>query len=214
MKWPSSQPRGFSLLEILVALLLVAVSFTTLFLVQGRATKLAAQARNISIATSLARLQLFECKREAQKVIGSASDFNEEGDFTDVGYANFKWECHAPKFNMKPPSASKIEESVKAKAGDTQKKDVGTSSSVSAPFIALITESLGNAVRELAVIVRWNENNVDEELRVVTHIIDLAPMATLSRMLSQGVKTFEKSPAKKTPEQNPTPPPPPHGRPN
>ena len=59
--------RGFTLLEIMVALALLALSFTALFLVQGRATNLALQARTLSMATQLARLQLQECKREAQK---------------------------------------------------------------------------------------------------------------------------------------------------
>ncbi|HXW53937.1 MAG TPA: prepilin-type N-terminal cleavage/methylation domain-containing protein [Myxococcota bacterium] len=192
---------GFSLLEIMVALLLLAVSFTALILVQGRATALAAQAKNLSIATELARFQLMECKREAKKIISSASDFKEEGDFADLGFPQFKWECHAPKFNMKPPSASKVEENIKNKAGDTIKKDASTTSSVSAPFIAMITDSLGNAVRELVVIVRWTEKNSEDEIRVVTHIIDLVPMSGLARMLSQGAKMLEKTPPKKNPEE-------------
>lgn len=196
--------NGFSLLEVMVALALLALSFTSLVLVQARATKLAIEGRNISIATELARLQLMECKREAQKKISSVSDLKLEGDFEEQGFANFKWECHAPKFNMKTPSTSQMEKSVKSNTPEKAKKDVGASASVSAPFITMITDALGDSVRELVVIVRFSDNNIEEEVRVVTHVVDLAAMSGLSRMLSQGAKTFEKSlPGKKTEEQQP-----------
>src|SRR5271165_7145642 len=89
---------GFTLLEIMVALALLALSFTALLLVQGRATNVAIEARMLSMATQLARYQLMECGREAQKMIASASDFKLEGDFSELGFEKFSWECHAPKF--------------------------------------------------------------------------------------------------------------------
>lgn len=190
--------RGFSLLEVMVALALLSLSFTSLILVQARATRLASEARNISLATQLARYQLMECKNEVQKKISSVSDFNIEGDFEDMGYTNFTWECHAPKFNMKPPSASQVDENIKGAAPDKAKRDMGVTSTVSAPFISMITDALGDSVRELVVIIRWTDNNIQDEMRVVTHVIDLTAMSNLSRMLDQGVKTFEDSlPGKK-----------------
>jgi prepilin-type N-terminal cleavage/methylation domain-containing protein len=199
--------NGFSLLEVMVALALLALSFTSLLLVQGRATNLAGEAHRISIATQLARLQLMECQREAEKKIASVGDLRLEGDFADLGFANFTWECHAPKFNMKTPSASTLEEGFKSKTKDSAKKDVGASSSVSAPFISMITDALGDSVRELVVIIRWSANNVADEMRVVTHVIDLSAMAGLSRMLAQGTKTLEEGSEKKKPEEQPKMPP-------
>lgn len=201
---------GFSLLEVIVALAILALSFTSLILVQGRSTKLASEARNISIATQLARLQLVECKRQVQKQIASVGDFKLEGEYAEQGYPNFKFECHAPKFNMKTPSASAVEEGVKKntqKAG--QKENVGVTSSVASPFITMIAESLGNSVRELVVIIRWTENNIEDEMRVVTHVTDLTAMSSLSRMLAQGAQTLggnkekgKDAEAKEKPEHN------------
>jgi prepilin-type N-terminal cleavage/methylation domain-containing protein len=187
--------RGFTLLEIMVALALLALSFTALFLVQGRATNIALEARMLSIATQLARYQLQECKREAQKIIASASDFKLEGDFKELGFEKFTWECHAPKFNMKPPSASQVESSAKAHTPDANKKDSkAAAASNMSPYISLITDTLGNSVRELAVIVRDDTGN---ELRVVTHIIELSSMQALARMLGQGAEQVNKIPGAK-----------------
>lgn len=182
--------RGFSLLEVMVALALLALSFTTLLLVQARATDLALQARNISIATQLARLQLVECKQKAQKAIASVGDFKLEGDFSEQGYEKFTFECHAPRFNMKTPSASKIEENAKKKAPKDNKAEMQSSTSVMSPILTLITDSLGNAVRELVVIVRFGEGDAQDEVRVVTHVIDLTPMSVLDKMLKQGLGSF------------------------
>lgn len=185
---------GFSLLEVMVALALLATSFTGLFLVQARATRLAFEARNISVATQLARYQLMECKNEVQKRISSVSDFALDGDFTDLGFENFRWECHAPKFNMKPPSATEVDRNFKkAASSDKKAKDMSATASVSSPFISMITDALGESVRELVVIIRWTDASVEDEVRVVTHVIDFNAMSNLSRMLDQGVKTFQES---------------------
>lgn len=188
----------------MVALALLALSFTALFLVQGRATNLAIEARTLSMATQLARYQLQECKREAQKIIASASDFKLEGDFKELGYQKFTWECHAPKFNMKPPSASEVEKTAKAHTPDSAKKDskAATASTMS-PFISMITDTLGNSVRELAVIIRWTEENVSDELRIVTHVIDLSSMQVLARVLSQGAEQLNKNIPAKKPQAGP-----------
>jgi prepilin-type N-terminal cleavage/methylation domain-containing protein len=199
------QKNGFSLMEVMVALALLAFSFTSLVLVQSRATSLAIQARSISIGTQLARYQLMECKREAQKIISSASDFKLEGDFTEAGFEKYTWECHAPRFNMRTPSASALESQAKAKAPEGAKDSFGTTSSAVSPMMSLITDSLGNSVRELVVIVRWKDNSVDDEIRVVTHIVDLAAMSALSKMLKQGADSLAKPAAPKSDQASPPP---------
>ncbi len=202
---PMRRPKnGFSLMEVMVALALLALSFTSLVLVQSRATRLAVQARSLSIATQLARYQLMECKREAQKIIPSASDFKLEGDFSDQGYEKYTWECHAPRFNMRTPSASGIEEKAKAQAPDSVKDKMGATSSAMSPVLSLITDSLGNSVRELVVIVRWTDT-VEDEVRVVTHIVDLAAMNALANMLRQGANMLNKSQGKEKAAPAPTP---------
>lgn len=192
-------------MEVMVALALLALSFSSLVLVQSRATNLAVQSRFISIATQLARFQLMECKREAQKVIASASDFKQEGDYVDKGFEQFKWECHAPRFNMRTPSASKIESQAKEKATGKMKDQMSTTSSAMAPMMSLITDSLGNSVRELVVIIRWSNNNVEDEVRVVTHIVDLSAMSALANMLKQATNSTNKPSTPKPQEGAPPP---------
>lgn len=188
---------GFTLMEVMIALLILAFSFTALLLVQSRATKLALDAKNISVATSLARLKLYECQMEIERNIAAASDIHTEGDFKEQGFPDIKWECHAPKFHAKPPSAEQVAEAADKKAPkgkDGAKAETDTS--LISPLIGMVTESIGDAVRELAVIIRYGDN---EEFRVVTHVVDVNAMAGLARMLSQGSSKKNEEPKKKQP---------------
>lgn len=194
---------GFSLLEVMVALAILAISFTTLILVQARATKMATEAKKISTSTQLARYQLMECKREVEKNMAATSDFKSQGDFHEIGQPDFTWECHAPRFNMKQPSSSQLADSVKKNTAGAKQTANADTSSVSAPIMGMIIDSLGNAVRELTVIIRWKDGDIEDETRVVTHVVDLTSIAVLNRMLSQGVKTLEEMTGKKK-EQDPS----------
>ena len=202
MAKPSNRekPLGFSLLEVMIALALLSFSFTALLLVQGRATRLAAQAKDISVATQLARLQLMECKREAQKRIASLTDFSENGDFSEYGFKDFIWECHAPKFNMVAPSTDQMQSHAKKNAPKGAQNDAGVSSQVASPIMKMVIDSLGDSVRELVVIVRFKSGGADDEIRVVTHITDLSAMSALARVLNHGVETFLKSKPKSGPD--------------
>lgn len=193
---------GFSLLEVMVAIALLSLSFTMLTLVQARATRMAIQSRHISVATQLARLQLTICKSKVLEIITSVSDFNEEGDFEALGYPDYKWECHAPKFNMKPPAPSQVADTAKGASTQNAKNNLASAGSVSAPIISMITDSLGDSVREIVLIIRWQDGNIGDEMRVVTHVIDLNAMAGLARMLQQGLKNFDQATPTKDSDRN------------
>jgi prepilin-type N-terminal cleavage/methylation domain-containing protein len=192
---------GFSLLEVMIALAILALSFTGLLLVQARATKMAIAAKEISLATQLARYQLMECSREVVKKIGAVTDYESQGDFAALGFEKITWECHAPRFNVKPPSESQIQDSVKKNA-PVGEKAPATDSSMAAPIIGMITETLSNAVRELCVIIRWDVEPNQSELRVVTHVTDPTAMAGLARMISQS-SSFTKNKGTQAPAPTP-----------
>lgn len=187
-------------MEVLVALVLVAISFIPLILVQTRATSLAISTKNISMATQLARLKLVECEEQVKKKITQASDFSIAGDFLSLGITEFKWECHAPKFNMRPPSASSLEKNLKKEVDDGKSK-ADQSLAINSSIMEMITNGLGDSVRELAVIIKWQENNIDESVRVVTHVADLNAMARLSFLMGQAGKGKPKTPQEKPNEE-------------
>ena len=59
--------RGFSLLEVMVALAILSVGLVTLVQVQARSAELAIQARELTVATMLARGKLYDCETDLAK---------------------------------------------------------------------------------------------------------------------------------------------------
>src|SRR5471030_786146 len=106
--------RGFSLLELTVAILILGMSLLVLFQIQARSIRMALKARKITIATGLARAKLLDCKYLLQEHGFGASDFSEDGSFKEEGFPDFTWECHSYRFDIPKPSSEAINQGLKA----------------------------------------------------------------------------------------------------
>jgi general secretion pathway protein I len=188
--------RGFSLLEVLVAVALLALGLTGLFLAQARSLELARQTRELSVATGLARMKLLECQDDLLKKGFSIGDYDEEGNFDDDGYAEFFWECHAYKPDIPTGDASDIQEGLSSGGaaaggagalggalgggggGANPMAEMGAG--MIAPVLSQISDVMGESIREMVVIVRWREGEEWTDIRVTTHLIDLKGMQAVA----------------------------------
>ncbi len=84
MRWKQTDNRGFTLLEVMVAVAILAISLTALFGSQSASVALATETRFNTQAPLLARMKLAELQ-----VAGEL--FSGEGDFGDT-FPNFTWE--------------------------------------------------------------------------------------------------------------------------
>lgn len=179
------------MLEVMIALAIMGMSLLLLFQAQTRSMRLAEKARTLTIATELARKRLIDCQFDLTKQGLGATDYEETGDFGEEGYKDYTWECFAYRFDMPPPSAEAIADGMKAQSKGGGIPGMGSpgtggqdfSASMLAPFFGLISTTMGDSVRELSVIVRWKNGDIEEELKVVTHVIDRTAMARLAAQL-------------------------------
>lgn len=83
----SKRPGGFSLIEVMAAVLLLGIAMTYLLQLRSEAVARAAVARNLSISSRLARdlLARIRAGRVADLFDGYTGDFSEEG-FPDIRY--------------------------------------------------------------------------------------------------------------------------------
>jgi hypothetical protein len=175
----------------MIAMAIMGLSLLYLFEAQTRSMKLAAKGRALNIATQLARKKLIDCKYDLVKKGFSLGDYSSDGTFEDEGYKDYTWECHGLRFNMPPPGADAIAKAMKIQQGAAPSggMDMNMSANMLAPFFSLVSVTLGDSIRELVLIVRWTEQGVDEDLKVVTHVVNEKPMAELAGLLeSQGPK--------------------------
>lgn len=184
--------RGFSLLELTVAILILGMSLLVIFQIQARSIRMAMKARNITVATMLARAKILDCKYLLQEHGFGASDFSEDGDFRDEGFPDYTWECHSYRFDIPKPSPDAIAQAMKAKAKSGKDENSGggamgdINAGMLAPFFAVISDTLASSIRELVTIVRWKDQEYDEHLQVTTHIIDKAALAALVATIPNG----------------------------
>jgi len=77
--------HGFTLLEVMVALAVLAIALTSIYRLQGQTMMMSASARFYSIAPQLARIKIAELERQEFKDIVSAT-----GNFGQ-DYPGFSW---------------------------------------------------------------------------------------------------------------------------
>jgi prepilin-type N-terminal cleavage/methylation domain-containing protein len=189
---------GFSLLEMMVAIALLSMGLVILLQVQARSMQLAQQAREMTVATMLARSKSLDCENDLLKKGFSIGDYDQDGNFEDDGYPTFYWECHAYKPNMPDPDAGGSPDMGSALgalgAGDTANAlqsqgpsnqgmgDVGMS--FLGPMLSQMSGILGDSIRELVVIVRWGKGDDMQEMTVTRHVIDKTPVNQVAGMIA------------------------------
>lgn len=187
--------QGFSLLEVMIAVAIMAIGLVVLLQIQARSILMAQQAHSMTVATQLARAKLYDCETELLRRGFSVGDFEDEGKFDEEGFDSFFWECHAYQPDLPNPDASQISEG-SLNVGEMMGAPAGGENPMAAvgmgmiaPVLGQISQVLGDTIRELVVIVRWKEGNVWSDLRVATHIIDakvINQMAGQMQAMSQG----------------------------
>jgi general secretion pathway protein I len=186
--------RAFSLLEVMVALAILGVGLVSLLQVQSRSAQLAIEAREMTVATMLARSKLYDCQHDLLKKGFSIGDYDEEGNFDDDGYPKFFWECHAYAPEMPTGDgvgdmgsmASMFGAGAAANAaGAAAPPGAEIGMGMLAPVIQQMASVMKDSIRELVVIVRWGEGEDRQELRVTTHLIDKGPVNRVAQMIQQ-----------------------------
>ena len=154
---------GFNLLEVMIAIGILAVSLLALFHFQSTSLMASSRAQRLSVSTLLAREKMSEVLLELEKGIkkGEFPDDKEEtGGFEGEDFEDYHWKLSVKKVEIPTPPAKE-----------------GTSD-VMVTVFSQVSEQLSKMSREVRLTVSWKEFDEDiEGLTLVTHIIN--PRAAL-----------------------------------
>ena len=190
-----SSSVGFTLLEILVAMAILAMSLIAIITNQIQAVQLYDSTKNLTIATQLAKQKMNELILEFKgKDVGEIPE-EKKGDFKDTDFEEFKW-------NMTFKSDEEFEKIGKVlTAKNDISKMIVDQMSGSGMDPNKIAELLGNAIKKLTVTIEWTTTLDDGEVSVWQHYID-----DKAQMPGQNVGPTEPGPDdKQTPKPNTTP---------
>lgn len=173
--------RGFTLLEVLIALMILAISLTVLLQAQASSLANAARSRDVTIATLLARSKLIDIERKLFHEGFVTNSEDEDGDFRDEGHEEVKWKYRVSDIQLDLSSLSAL--CGVLGGGDQGGKKGGKSSSksgnpngmgndcetmlsgLSGPMSQFTTE-LSNSMRALDLFVSWPEGDYKKSFSV------------------------------------------------
>jgi prepilin-type N-terminal cleavage/methylation domain-containing protein len=174
---------GFSLLEVMVAIAILALSLVVLIRITTNNVRAAAHARLVTSATFLARAKLAAMEDEILAVGFTDSDEEDAGDFRDEGSPTFRWTSLIERVELPTDAAQKAQEA------STQQQQAATTGTSGSPLTALtgmmggfmttlidpIRLGLQEAVRRVTVTVYWNEvGRAEQSFDVVAYLTDPA----------------------------------------
>lgn len=175
--------RGFTLLEVMVALGILAGSLLAISDVVGGALRNHARAQRLEVATLLARGKMAALQDELPEKGLRDFDQTEEGSFEDEGHPEIAWkvEVVVPKLGLGPDAILKaltgkgLDELMQRQAGEGQ--PLPAQAAMAAPMLQqLLTaagEQIKKGVREVRLTVSWPDGKSKESFTVVTHLVSL-----------------------------------------
>lgn len=167
-----TQQRGFTLLEVVVALAILAVSLTVLLSTQAASLGNASRVRDLTIATLLARSKMVDIERDLFDEGFTAGDQEEDGDFTDEGHSELKWKAKITEIEMTLDTLGDLCEGFED-ATDGGQEGGGCSDMLSGfggPFEGVMTE-LGNSVRFIELTLTWPVNEKFKDSMSVSALV-------------------------------------------
>jgi prepilin-type N-terminal cleavage/methylation domain-containing protein len=201
--------RGFSLLEVMVALAILTVSMVLLVQTQSSAVVLTQEAEQVIVATDLARMKMADALLEVERYGFQASDQSESGEFDDFGddlrnvefgkeLENYHWEYLVSEvdIDMMGDLASAAQ-SVPGLGGEDGMEAGGAAGGGAMSMLGMlgigpevITEFLGPYVREVRVRVWWGEDSDEaeengQEVVLTSHLINPAGVVSLEQNIPQ-----------------------------
>lgn len=184
----TAKARGFTLLEMMIAMAILAGALTWITAGVSRAIKVENHAKLITTATFLARGRMSQLEDDLYEKGFGEFDKETSGAFDDKGFKRFAWKAVVDKVEL--PNASDMQNAlgkaneVKAavtgedpsKAAQGSPPAGGSPLSMGASAMAsqfgMIKEVLEQAIRRVTVRVTWTEGTRPQEVAVVAYFTD------------------------------------------
>jgi general secretion pathway protein I len=186
MAMPSMRRRragGFTLLEVLIAVAILAISLSSLLGSQMAAMRATRYARGVSVAAFLAEYQLVEIEFEMKRLGWVQEDKQFEGDFSEQGHKDIRYDCLVDFVEL--PDYQALQKAKNAADTDGTDNLSGMMETDDAAFGALgmvwpiVKGAVEMSIRKVKCTVYWTDGNVENDFVVETFWTDVSMLAQL-----------------------------------
>ena len=158
---PVRSEQGFTLLEVIIALSIMVLSFASILAVESNSINATIRAKEMNIVAMLARNQMVELE---YKIEGKTFEEvrKEEGGSFDPPYESYRWKSEIKE--IKFPNLNPGGEKKEGEEGGNQYAELITK---------LVAKFFSKAIREISVTVFWKRGSSDQSFSVSTYWVDL-----------------------------------------
>lgn len=183
---PLKKSAGFSLVEVLGAMMILSIALVALMENQSSSLQLTKKSLLLDQATSLAQGKMAELTVQANS--RSFAEFPEtgEGEFEDEGLQRFSW-----RYQTQPVEAPDFAAMAKVAMGSDESDTAseGNASMLDGPLKS-VTEAWSKALLQLRVEILWKEGNSEKSYAVVTHLVDEQAASNIAGMVKGMSQAF------------------------
>ena len=168
-----SSEHGFSLLEVMVSIAILAIALVTLTRTVTGDVRATYHSRMVTAATFLARTKISSLEQNILEVGFSEMEGEDEGDFTEEGFPRFKWYAAVEKVKLPAGAAQDVQKAAQQKTQSTNPLDVlsGFMGSFMTTLMEPIRLGLEESVRRVTIKVKWNEPGRPEQSFAVVNFL-------------------------------------------
>ena len=180
---------GFSLLEVMVAIGLLALGLVIIARVVTGNVRATHHSRMLTAATFLARVRIGAVEQDLLDYGFGEVEGEDEGDFTEDGFPSFRWYSNVERIELPADAGKKVEEASTEATQSTNPMDVlsGFMGGFMSTLMEPIRLGLQESVRRLTVTVLWNEaGRPEQSFEVVSYVTDPARLETAVTMAAMG----------------------------
>lgn len=184
--------RGFTLLEVMVALGILAGALLALSDVVGGALRNHVRAQQLERATLLARGKLVALEEGFERTGFKDFDETEEGTFEEDGHPEIRWKAEVvkPEVDLSAEGilsmltgSEDLSALLQAPGGEEGRTVLdpraGALSAIVQTQLTAFGEDVKKGLREVRLTVAWDEGETERAFTVVTHLVVLQPKEQL-----------------------------------
>lgn len=160
---------GFTLLEVLISMAIMLVSFASILMVQSTSIRSSVRTRDMITVTMLIKRAMVDAELEFQGKPFSEVKKEENGEFPEP-YKDFSWKREIKEVKFPNLTEGMGQGNAQAKGDSSAEKegsDTGAgdpSSQMMSQIGKLVTKFLSKSIREVVVTVKWQKGKGEQKV--------------------------------------------------
>ncbi len=175
--------RGYTLMEVLIAMTPLALVLTVLLGTQATHTRVGASANETAVATLLGRAKMLDVESELDADGFNEGEQSDKGDFRRDGFANFSWEVLIEPVELDESASDELLAQANGQLfGGGAEGDGGTftGNAAFASYLPLVVgllpdfiNRLGEKIRKVTLTINWDGARGEQKITLVQYVTDL-----------------------------------------